>query len=56
MHANIISSLACVTAFFDGRGFAEHHFNRLWSVSENANNGKFVSNYEYLFILKLFRH
>ena len=23
---------------FNGRGFAEHHFSRLWSVSENAHN------------------
>ena len=25
-------------ASFDGRGFAEHHFRRLWSVSANAYN------------------
>ena len=35
MHVNIILPLACVTAFFDGRGFAEYHFNRLWSDSKN---------------------
>ena len=27
-----------VAAFFDRRGFGEHRFSRLWSVSENAHN------------------
>ena len=38
MHFKIIKPLACVTAFLDGREFAEHHFSRLWSVNENAHN------------------
>ena len=28
----------CVSAFFDGRGFAEHQSSRNWSVIENAYN------------------
>ena len=27
-------------SLFDGRGFAEHDFSRLWSVSENAHNSR----------------
>ena len=37
MHANISVPLACEAEFFGGRGGAEHHFSRLWSVSENAH-------------------
>ena len=33
---HIILPLACITAFLDGRVFAEHYFSRLWSVSENV--------------------
>ena len=39
VYFNIIYPLAYVTAFFDGRGFAEHHFSRLWSVGKNAHSG-----------------
>ena len=28
MHVNIALSMACVTAYFDGRGFAEHQSGR----------------------------
>ena len=38
MHVNIVLPLACQIAFFNGRGFAENHFGRSWSVSENAHN------------------
>ena len=30
--------LACVTAFFEGRDFAEDQSGRSWSFSENAHN------------------
>ena len=38
MHVDIIKPLICVIVFFGGRVFAQHHFSRLWSVSENAHN------------------
>ena len=42
-----------------GRGFAEHHFSRLWSVSEKfitlEPHGIFGSNFACLFILEALR-
>ena len=37
MHGNIVWHFACVTVFFDGRGFAEHQTSRSCSVSEIAH-------------------
>ena len=37
MHVKIVYPLACVTAFLDRRGVAEHQSGRSWSVSENAH-------------------
>ena len=38
MYANIVQQLTCVTAYFDGRGFAEHQSSWSWSVSETFHN------------------
>ena len=46
-------ALACITAFLDRRGFAEHQFGLSRSVSENAHNSLFGSHFAYLSFLTL---
>ena len=38
MSTNNYLTTGMYNSLFDGRGFAEHHFRRVWSVSENAHN------------------